>query len=64
MSKIKTITAYEILDSPGNPTIEMEMQLVSGIRSRASVPSGASTGSFKVIELRDADPIVTMEKVF
>ncbi|WP_422389203.1 phosphopyruvate hydratase [Cardinium endosymbiont of Tipula unca] len=56
MSKIHTLTAYEILDSRGNPTIETEIQLVSGIRSRASVPSGASTGSFEVVELRDADP--------
>ncbi|TDG94727.1 phosphopyruvate hydratase [Cardinium endosymbiont of Culicoides punctatus] len=56
MSKIHSITAHEILDSRGNPTIETEIQLVSGIKSRASVPSGASTGSLEVVELRDSDP--------
>lgn len=53
MSKIKSITAYEILDSRGNPTIETELVLVSGEKARASVPSGASTGSLEALELRD-----------
>lgn len=56
MSKISSVTAYEILDSRGYPTIAAEVSLVSGERGYASVPSGASTGSFEAVELRDADP--------
>ncbi len=56
MSKITFITAYEILDSRGNPTIETEIGLDSGIKASACVPSGASTGSAEALELRDADP--------
>lgn len=56
MSKIKSITAYEILDSRGNPTIETEIGLDSGIKASACVPSGASTGSAEALELRDANP--------
>ncbi|BBB14942.1 enolase [Candidatus Rickettsiella viridis] len=55
MSKIKSITAYEILDSRGNPTIETELVLVSGEKVSACVPSGASTGSLEALELRDND---------
>lgn len=55
MSKIKSITAYEILDSRGNPTIETELVLVSGEKASACVPSGASTGSLEALELRDND---------
>lgn len=55
MSKITNITAYEILDSRGNPTINTEVILDSGISANASVPSGASTGSLEALELRDAD---------
>ena len=55
MSKIKDIKAREILDSRGNPTIEVDVILESGIIGRASVPSGASTGQREAIELRDSD---------
>lgn len=56
MSQIKAITACEILDSRGNPTIETKIELVSGGSGCASVPSGASVGSFEALELRDANP--------
>ncbi len=52
-SAIKNIHARQILDSRGNPTIEVEVKLFSGARGIASVPSGASTGKFEAIELRD-----------
>lgn len=54
-SRIKKIHAREILDSRGNPTVEAEVILQSGDMGRASVPSGASTGKWEVIELRDKD---------
>jgi len=53
--KIKKITALEILDSRGNPTIEATIELTNGISATASVPSGASTGRFEAHELRDGD---------
>lgn len=53
--KIKSITGREILDSRGNPTVEVEVRLESGIMGRASVPSGASTGEHEALELRDKD---------
>ena len=56
MSKIKNIKAREILDSRGNPTVEVDVILESGVVGRASVPSGASTGEREAIELRDNDP--------
>ena len=52
---IKDIVAREILDSRGNPTVEVDMWLDNGIMARASVPSGASTGSREALELRDGD---------
>jgi len=55
MSKIKTITAREILDSRGNPTVEVDVILDNNIMGRAAVPSGASTGSKEAVELRDGD---------
>jgi len=55
MSKIKNIYGREILDSRGNPTVEVEITLESGITSVASVPSGASTGINEALELRDGD---------
>lgn len=55
MSKIKEIKAREILDSRGNPTVEAEVILTNGEMGRASVPSGASTGSREALELRDKD---------
>ena len=54
--KIRSIRGREILDSRGNPTIEAEVLLESGITGVASVPSGASTGEHEAIELRDGDP--------
>lgn len=55
MSYIKTLHAREILDSRGNPTVEAEILLTTGEMGRASVPSGASTGSREALELRDQD---------
>ncbi|MEI7503493.1 MAG: phosphopyruvate hydratase, partial [Paludibacter sp.] len=55
MSKIEKIVAREILDSRGNPTVEVDVYLESGVLGRASVPSGASTGENEAIELRDGD---------
>jgi enolase len=52
---IETISAQEILDSRGNPTIEVEVTLMDGAWGRAAVPSGASTGSHEALELRDGD---------
>jgi len=52
---IKSISAIEILDSRGNPTIEVEITLADGSRGRAAVPSGASTGVHEALELRDGD---------
>ena len=56
MSEIKNIHAREILDSRGNPTIEADVTLVSGVIGTACAPSGASTGSREALELRDKDP--------
>jgi len=53
--KIKNINAREIIDSRGNPTIEVEMSLDNGTSGKASVPSGASTGKYEALELRDGD---------
>lgn len=55
MAYIEFIQAREILDSRGNPTIEVEVELDSGALGRAAVPSGASTGAFEAVELRDGD---------
>jgi len=52
---ISTITAREILDSRGNPTIEVDVETMEGVIGRASVPSGASTGAHEAVELRDGD---------
>ena len=56
MATIKSIRAREILDSRGNPTVEVDVYLDSGAFGRAAVPSGASTGSREALELRDHDP--------
>ncbi len=56
MTKIADIRAREILDSRGNPTVEAEVTLASGVSGCASVPSGASTGEREAVELRDNDP--------
>ena len=55
MSEIKSIHGRQILDSRGNPTVEVEITLENGSRGKSSVPSGASTGSREAIELRDRD---------
>jgi enolase len=55
MSFIQDVYAREILDSRGNPTVEVEVVLESGTMGRAAVPSGASTGAFEAVELRDGD---------
>src|SRR5215813_15541108 len=55
MSAIVEIRAREILDSRGNPTVEVEVELESGAAGRAAVPSGASTGAHEAVELRDGD---------
>ncbi len=56
MSAIVDIAAREILDSRGNPTVEADVVLETGHRGRAAVPSGASTGRYEAVELRDGDP--------
>ena len=55
MALIETVKAREILDSRGNPTLEVEILLEDGASARAAVPSGASTGAFEAVELRDGD---------
>ena len=55
MALIEAVGAREILDSRGNPTVEVEVLLEDGVVSRAAVPSGASTGAFEAYELRDGD---------
>ena len=55
MTAILDIFAREILDSRGNPTVEVDVTLENGIIGRAAVPSGASTGAHEAIEIRDAD---------
>jgi len=55
MSEIVDVYAREILDSRGNPTLEVEVYLESGAFGRAAVPSGASTGEREALELRDGD---------
>jgi enolase len=56
MSSITDVRARQVFDSRGNPTVEVEVELESGARGRAAVPSGASTGRFEAVELRDGDP--------
>jgi len=53
--EIEDVMAYEILDSRGNPTLEVEVRLLGGATGRAAVPSGASTGAHEAVELRDGD---------
>src|SRR3954464_12089079 len=55
MSAIKSVVARQILDSRGNPTVEVDVTLESGAFGRAAVPSGASTGEREAVELRDGD---------
>ncbi len=55
MKTIKSIKGRQILDSRGNPTVEVDVELDDGAMGRAAVPSGASTGSHEAVELRDGD---------
>ena len=55
MSRIAKVYGREVLDSRGNPTVEVEVTLEDGSFGRAIVPSGASTGEFEAVELRDGD---------
>jgi len=55
VSTIAKVTAREILDSRGNPTLEVEVELADGTKGKAAVPSGASTGKHEAVELRDGD---------
>src|SRR4026209_932644 len=56
MSRIRSLKARQVFDSRGYPTVEVEMRLKSGAAGRVIVPSGASTGKFEALELRDGDP--------
>ena len=60
--KIANVKAIEILDSRGNPTVQVEVELENGIKAKSAVPSGASTGSFEAVELRDGDKTRYMGK--
>ncbi len=62
MSKIKKVKGRQIIDSRGNPTVEVDIHLDSGVMGRAAVPSGASTGEHEAIELRDGDQSKYMGK--
>jgi enolase len=62
MSYILTINARQILDSRGNPTVEVDVYTDNGIMGRAAVPSGASTGTHEAVELRDNDKTQYMGK--
>src|SRR5213075_2057156 len=55
-TEIARVNARQVLDSRGNPTVEVDVVLDSGARGRAAVPSGASTGEFEATELRDGGP--------
>ena len=59
MSVIIDVVGREILDSRGNPTVEVDVLLEDGAMGRAAVPSGASTGAHEAVELRDGDPAAT-----
>ena len=62
MTAITHVHARQILDSRGNPTLEVDVRLVSGAFGRAAVPSGASTGEHEAVELRDGDPALYLGK--
>ena len=64
MTIITDVYAREVLDSRGNPTVEVEVSTESGAIGRALVPSGASTGEYEAVELRDGEKIVTWVKVY
>ena len=56
MTIISGVTGRQVLDSRGNPTVEVDVLLADGSLGRAAVPSGASTGAHEAVELRDGDP--------
>ncbi|MDP7133273.1 MAG: phosphopyruvate hydratase, partial [Planctomycetota bacterium] len=62
MANIRNVKARQILDSRGNPTVEVDVTLCDGSFGRAAVPSGASTGQFEAVELRDGDKSVYLGK--
>jgi len=62
MSHIAQVHARQLLDSRGNPTLEVDIRLASGALGRAIVPSGASTGEHEAVELRDGDPALYLGK--
>ena len=62
MSRIASVHARQVLDSRGNPTVEVDVALESGALGRAAVPSGASTGEHEAVELRDGDPSAYLGK--
>ena len=64
MAQIIDIHARQILDSRGNPTVEVDVITKSGTMGRAAVPSGASTGAHEAVELRDGDKKAYMGKAF
>lgn len=64
MSIITEVYAREVLDSRGNPTVEVEVYTEAGAFGRALVPSGASTGEYEAVELRDGDKARYLGKVF
>ena len=63
-TKIKTIKGRQILDSRGNPTVEVDVLLENGVLGRAAVPSGASTGENEACELRNVEPICHIAQCF
>ena len=62
MTDISRVRARQLLDSRGNPTLEVDVRLASGAFGRAAVPSGASTGEHEAVELRDGDPSAYLGK--
>ncbi|MGH3127591.1 MAG: phosphopyruvate hydratase, partial [Gaiellaceae bacterium] len=62
MTDIAQVHARQLLDSRGNPTLEVDVRLASGAFGRAAVPSGASTGEHEAVELRDGDPAAYLGK--
>lgn len=60
--EIEKVIGREILDSRGNPTVEAEVTLIDGTIGRGMAPSGASTGEFEALELRDGTRAVTLER--
>ena len=62
MTEIQAVTSRQVLDSRGNPTVEVDVVLTSGVTGRAIVPSGASTGKFEAVELKRRDKHLARER--